>query len=144
MEGVLSEETDSQTIRVDFNKVVEQNSEMLGIFYLKVRSKKFFSKWSERFFMLRRNKLIILKRKSDGRPKYDTAKFIKLERCNLSGVTMEDDKIIFKIYYKNKRIYKFGTKYMDVFTKVYSTLDRRIYNTKNLISEDDLDNNLPH
>ena len=40
--------------------------------------------------------------------------------------------------------YKYGTKYMDLFTKVYSTLDRRIYNTKNLISEDDLDNNLPH
>ena len=58
MEGVLSEETDSQTIRVNFENVVEQNGEMLGIFYLRVRSKKFFSKWSERFFMLRRNKLI--------------------------------------------------------------------------------------
>ena len=144
MEGVLSEETDSQTIRVDFDKVVEQNGEMLGIFYLKVRSKKFFSKWSERFFMLRRNKLIILKRKNDGRPKYETAKFLKLDKCNLSGVTMEDDKIIFKIYYKNKRIYKFGTKHMDVFTKVYSALDRRIYNTKNLLSEDFLEDESPH
>ena len=66
-------------------------------------------------------------------------KFFKLDKCNLSGVTMEDDKIIFKIYYKNKRIYKFGTKHMEVFTKVYSALDRRIYNTKNLISEDLLD-----
>ena len=43
MEGVLSEETDSQTIRVNFENVVEQNGEMLGIFYLRVRSKKFFS-----------------------------------------------------------------------------------------------------
>ena len=59
MEGVLSEETDSQTIRVNFDSVVEQGSELLGIFYLRVSSKKFFSKWSERFFMLRRNKLII-------------------------------------------------------------------------------------
>lgn len=143
MEGVLSEETDSQTIRVNFENVVEQNGEILGIFYLRVRSKKFFSKWSERFFMLRRNKLIILKRKSDGRPKYETAKYIKLDKCNLSGVTMENDKIIFKIYYKNKRVYKFGTKYMEVFNKVYSALDRRIYNTKNLLSEDNLDD-LPH
>ena len=139
MEGVLSEETDSQTIRVNFDTVVEQDSELLGIFYQRVTSKKFFSKWSERFFMLRRNKLIILKRKSDGRPKYSTAKFIKLENCSLSGVTMEDDKIIFKIYYKNKRVYKFGTTYMDVFTKIYTALDRRIYNTKNLLSEDNLD-----
>ena len=143
MEGVLSEETDSQTIRVNFENVVEQNGEMLGIFYLRVKSKKFFSKWSERFFMLRRNKLIILKRKNDGRPKYETAKYIKLDKCNLSGVTMENDKIIFKIYYKNKRVYKFGTKYMEVFNKVYSALDRRIYNTKNLLSEDNLDD-LPH
>ena len=143
MEGVLSEETDSQTIRVNFENVVEQNGEILGIFYLRVRSKKFFSKWSERFFMLRRNKLINLKRKSDGRPQYETAKYIKLDKCNLSGVTMENDKIIFKIYYKNKRTYKFGTKYMDVFTKIYSALDRRIYNTKNLLSEDNLDD-LPH
>ena len=144
MEGVLSEETDSQTIRVNFENVVEQNGEMLGIFYLRVKSKKFFSKWSERFFMLRRNKLIILKRKNDGRPKYGTAKFLKLEKCNLSGVTMENDKIMFKIYYKNKRVYKFGTKHMDVFTKVYSALDRRIYNTKNLLSEDLLEDELPH
>tara|TARA_Y100001958_G_C20804646_1_gene266408 strand:+ start:106 stop:540 length:435 start_codon:yes stop_codon:yes gene_type:complete len=144
MEGVLSEETDSQTIRVNFENVVEQNGEMLGIFYLRVKSKKFFSKWSERFFMLRRNKLIILKRKNDGRPKYETAKFLKLEKCNLSGVTMENDKIMFKIYYKNKRVYKFGTKHMDVFTKVYSALDRRIYNTKNLLSEDLLEDELPH
>ena len=141
MEGVLSEETDSQTIRVNFDSIVEQDAELLGIFYQRVSSKKFFSKWSERFFMLRRNKLIILKRKHNGRPKYSTAKFIKLENCSLSGVTMEDDKIIFKIYYKNKRTYKFGTKYMDVFTKIYSALDRRIYNTKNLLSEDNLDNN---
>ena len=42
MEGVLSEETDSQTIRVNFENVVEQNGEMLGIFYLRVRSKIFF------------------------------------------------------------------------------------------------------
>ncbi len=139
MEGVLSKETDSQTIRVNFNNVVEQDGEMLGILYLKVRSKKFFTKWSERFFMLRRSKLIILKRKSDGRPKYETAKFLKLEKCSLSGVTMEDDKIMFKINYKNKRIYKFGTSHMDVFTSVYSALDRRIYNTKNLLSEDLLD-----
>ena len=139
MEGVLSEETDSQTIRVDFNKVVEQNSEMLGIFYLKVRSKKFFSKWSERFFMLRRNKLIILKRKNNGRPRYETAKFLKLGECELSGISMENDKIIFNLYYKNKRTYKFGTKYMDVFTKLYGTLDKRIYNTKNLLSEEVLD-----
>lgn len=140
MEGVLSEETDSQTIRVKFDSVVEQDSEILGIFYLKVSSKKIFSKWSERFFMLRRNKLILLKRKSDGRPKYETAKFLKLDKCNLSGVTMEDDKIIFQIYYKNKRIYKIGIKHMDVFTNIYSALDRRIYNTKNLLSEDNLDN----
>ena len=139
MEGVLSEETDSQTIRVNFNNVVEQDGEMLGILYLKVRSKKFFTKWSERFFMLRRSKLIILKRKSDGRPKYETAKFLKLDKCSLSGVTMEDDKIMFKINYKNKRIYKFGTSHMDVFTSIYSALDRRIYNTKNLLSEDLLD-----
>ena len=144
MEGVLSEDTDSQTIRVNFENVVEQNGEMLGIFYLRVRSKKFFSKWSERFFMLRRNKLIILKRKNNGRPKYETAKYIKLDKCNLSGVTMENDKIMFKIYYKNKRVYKFGTKHMDVFTKVYSALDRRIYNTKNLLSEDLLEDELPH
>ncbi len=143
MEGVLSEETDSQTIRVNFENVVEQDGEILGIFYLKVRSKKFFSKWSERFFMLRRNKLIILKRKSDGRPKYETAKYIKLDKCKLSGVTMEDDKIVFKVYYKNKRTYKFGTKYMEVCKNVYSALDRRIYNTKNLLSEDLLDDELP-
>lgn len=143
MEGVLSEETDSQTIRVKFDSVVEQDSEILGIFYLKVSSKKFFSKWSERFFMLRRNKLILLKRTSNGRPKYETAKFLKLDKCNLSGVTMEDDKIIFQIYYKNKRIYKIGIKHMDVFTNIYSALDRRIYNTKNLLSEDNLDNE-PH
>ena len=141
MEGVLSEETDSQTIRVNFDSVVEQDSEILGIFYLKSAFKKIFSKWSERFFMLRKSKLIILKRRSDGRPKYETAKFIKLDKCNLSGISMEDDKIIFKIYYKNKRIYKFGTKYMDVFTSIYSALDRRIYNTKNLLSEDNLDEN---
>ena len=54
---------------------------------------------------------------------------------------MENDKIIFKIYYKNKRVYKFGTIYMNVFTKIYSALDRRIYNTKNLLSEDNLDDN---
>ena len=143
MEGVLSEETDSQTIRVNFNNVVEQDGEILGIFYLKVTSKKFFTKWSERFFMLRKSKLIILKRKSDGRPKYETAKFLKLDKCNLSGVTMEDDKIMFKINYKNKRIYKFGTSHMDVFTRIYSALDRRIYNTKNLLSEDNLDDE-PH
>ena len=53
---------------------------------------------------------------------------------------MEDDKIIFQIYYKNKRIYKIGIKHMDVFTNIYSALDRRIYNTKNLLSEDNLDN----
>ena len=141
MEGVLSEETDSQTIRVTFDSVVEQGSELLGIFYLRVSSKKFFSKWSERFFMLRRNKLIIIKRKENGRPKYETAKFIKLEECELSGITMENDKIIFNIYYKNKRNYKFGTKNMDVFNKLYSALERRIYNTKNLLSEDNLDDN---
>ena len=86
--------------------------------------------------MLRRNKLIIIKRKENGRPKYETAKFIKLEECELSGITMENDKIIFNIYYKNKRNYKFGTKNMDVFNKLYSALERRIYNTKNLLSED--------
>ena len=143
MEGVLSEETDSQTIRVNFDSVVEQGSELLGIFYLRVSSKKFFSKWSERFFMLRRNKLIIIKRKENGRPKYETAKFIKLEECELSGITMENDKIIFNIYYKNKRNYRFGTKNMDVFNKIYSALERRIYNTKNLLSEDNLDDE-PH
>ena len=143
MEGVLSEETDSQTIRVNFDSVVEQGSELLGIFYLRVSSKKFFSKWSERFFMLRRNKLIIIKRKENGRPKYETAKFIKLEECELSGITMENDKIIFNIYYKNKRNYKFGTKNMNVFNKLYSALERRIYNTKNLLSEDNLDDE-PH
>ena len=40
MEGVLSEETDSQTIRVNFDNVVEQDGEILGIFYLKVSTKK--------------------------------------------------------------------------------------------------------
>ena len=130
MEGVLSEETDSQTIRVNFDNVVEQDGEILGIFYLKVSTKKFFTKWSERFFMLRKNKLIILKRKNDGRPRYETAKFLKLDKCNLSGVTMENDKIVFKIYYKNKRVYKFGTKHMNVFTNIYNALDRRIYYTK--------------
>tara|TARA_B100000963_G_scaffold138965_1_gene120999 strand:- start:1287 stop:1718 length:432 start_codon:yes stop_codon:yes gene_type:complete len=139
MEGVLSEETDSQTIRVNFDNVVEQDGEILGIFYLKVSTKKFFTKWSERFFMLRKNKLIILKRKNDGRPRYETAKFLKLDKCNLSGVTMENDKIVFKIYYKNKRVYKFGTKHMNVFTNIYNALDRRIYYTKNLLSEDLLD-----
>ena len=143
MEGVLSEETDSQTIRVNFENVVEQDGEILGIFYLKVRSKKFFSKWSERFFMLRRNKLIILKRKNNGRPRYSTSKFLKLEKCELSGISMEEDKIIFNVYYKDKRVYKFGTKSMDVFTQLYSALDRRIYNTKNLLSEDLLDAELP-
>uniref|UniRef100_A0A6C0KET8 PH domain-containing protein n=1 Tax=viral metagenome TaxID=1070528 RepID=A0A6C0KET8_9ZZZZ len=139
MEGVLSRETDSQTITVNFNNVVEQDGEILGIFYLKVTSKKFFSKWSERFFMLRKNKLIILKRKNNGRPRYSTSKFLKLEKCELSGISMEEDKIIFNVYYKDKRVYKFGTKSMDVFTQLYSTLDRRIYNTKNLLSEDLLD-----
>ena len=139
MERVLDEELDSQKIRVDFNSIVEHNSELLGIFYLKVSSKKFFSKWSERFFMLRRNKLIILKRDNNGSPRYETAKFIKLENCELSGISMENDKIIFNIYYKNKRTYKFGTRNMDVFTKLYGALDRRIYNTKNLLSEDLLD-----
>ena len=86
--------------------------------------------------MLRRNKLIILKRDNDGSPRYETAKFIKLENCELSGISMENDKIIFNIYYKNKRTYKFGTRHMDVFTKLYGALDRRIYNTKNLLSED--------
>ena len=38
---------------------------------------------------------------------------------------------------------KFGTKNMDVFNKLYSALERRIYNTKNLLSEDNLDNE-PH
>ena len=42
MEGVLSEETDSQTIRVKFDSIVEQNAELLGIFYQRVSSKKFF------------------------------------------------------------------------------------------------------
>ena len=93
--------------------------------------------------MLRRNKLILLKRTSDGRPKYETAKFLKLDKCNLSGVTMEDDKIIFQIYYKNKRIYIIGIKHMDVFTNIYRALDRRKKNTKNLLSEDNLDNE-PH
>lgn len=139
MERVLDEELDSQKIRVDFNSIAEHNAELLGIFYLKVSSKKFFSKWSERFFMLRRNKLIILKRDNHGSPRYETAKFIKLENCELSGISMENDKIIFNIYYKNKRTYKFGTGYMDVFTKLYGALDRRIYNTKNLLSEDLLD-----
>ena len=97
MEGVLSRETDSQTITVNFNNVVEQDGEILGIFYLKVTSKKFFSKWSERFFMLRRNKLIILKRKNNGRPRYSTSKFLKLEKCELSGISMEEDKIIFNV-----------------------------------------------
>ncbi len=143
MEGVLSRETDSQTITVNFNNVVEQDGEILGIFYLKVTSKKFFSKWSERFFMLRRNKLIILKRKNNGRPRYSTSKFLKLEKCELSGISMEEDKIIFNVYYKDKRVYKFGTKSMDVFTQLYSALDRRIYNTKNLLSEDLLDAELP-
>ena len=131
MEGVLSDETDSQTIRVKYDSVVEQGDEILGIFYLRVSSKKFFSKWSERFFILRRNKLIIIKRKNDGRPKYRTAKFIKLDKCELSGITMENDQIIFNIYYKNKRYYKFGTKNMAVFSKLYSALEIRIYNTKN-------------
>ena len=139
MEGVLSRETDSQTITVNFNNVVEQDGEILGIFYLKVTSKKFFSKWSERFF----NKLIILKRKNNGRPRYSTSKFLKLEKCELSGISMEEDKIIFNVYYKDKRVYKFGTKSMDVFTQLYSALDRRIYNTKNLLSEDLLDAELP-
>ena len=139
MEGVLSDETDSQTIRVKYDSVVEQGDEILGIFYLRVSSKKFFSKWSERFFILRRNKLIIIKRKNDGRPKYRTAKFIKLDKCELSGITMENDQIIFNIYYKNKRYYKFGTKNMAVFSKLYSALEIRIYNTKNLLSEDNLD-----
>ena len=143
MEGVLSRETDSQTITVNFNNVVEQDGEILGIFYLKVTSKKFFSKWSERFFMLRRNKLIILKRKNNGRPRYSTSKFLKLEKCELSGISMEEDEIIFNVYYKDKRVYKFGTKSMDVFTQLYSALDRRIYNTKNLLSEDLLDAELP-
>ena len=143
MEGVLSRETDSQTITVNFNNVVEQDGEILGIFYLKVTSKKFFSKWSERFFMLRRNKLIILKRKNNGRPRYSTSKFLKLEKCELSGISMEEDKIIFNVYYKDKRVYKFGTKSMDVFTQLYSALDRRIYNTNNLLSEDLLDAELP-
>ena len=144
MEGVLSEETDSQTIRVNFESVVVQGPEILGIFYLKVRSKKFFSKWSERFFMLRKSKLIILKRRYDGRPKYETAKYLKLDKCNLSGISMEDDKIIFEINYKNKRIYKFGTRHMDVFTSIYGALEKRIYYTKNLLSEDLLDDDLPH
>lgn len=143
MEGVLSDETDSQTIRVKYDSVVEQGDEILGIFYLRVSSKKFFSKWSERFFMLRRNKLIIIKRKNDGRPKYRTVKFIKLDKCELSGITMENDQIIFNIYYKNKRYYKFGTKNMAVFSKLYSALEIRIYNTKNLLSEDNLDEE-PH
>mgnify|MGYP001188312123 FL=1 len=143
MERVLDEELDSHKIRVDFNSIVDHDAELLGIFYLKVSSKKFFSKWSQRFFMLRRNKLIILKRDNDGSPRYETAKFIKLENCELSGISMENDKIIFNIYYKNKRTYKFGTKYMNVFTKLYGALDRRIYNTKNLLSEDLLDGELP-
>ena len=143
MERVLDEELDSHKIRVDFNSIVDHDAELLGIFYLKVSSKKFFSKWSQRFFMLRRNKLIILKRDNDGSPRYETAKFIKLENCELSGISMENDKIIFNIYYKNKRTYKFGTKHMDVFTKLYGALDRRIYNTKNLLSEDLLDGELP-
>ena len=42
MEGVLSEETDSQTIRVNFEIVVEQGSELLGIFYHELVQKNFF------------------------------------------------------------------------------------------------------
>ena len=82
--------------------------------------------------MLRRNKLIILKRKNNGRPRYSTSKFLKLEKCELSGISMEEDKIIFNVYYKDKRVYKFGTKSMDVFTQLYSAL-----------SEDLLDAELP-
>ena len=78
MEDEIEGDMDSQTIRVEFSSIVEHDTELLGIFYLKVSSKKFFSKWSERFFMLRRNKLIILKRKNNGRPRYETAKFLKL------------------------------------------------------------------
>ena len=85
--------------------------------------------------------IIILKRKNNGRPRYSTSKFLKLEKCELSGISMEEDKIIFNVYYKDKRVYKFGTTYMDVFTKIYTALDRRIYNTKNLLSEDNLDDN---
>ena len=139
MEDEIEGDRDSQTIRVEFSSIVEHDTELLGIFYLKVSSKKFFSKWSERFFMLRRNKLIILKRKNNGRPRYETAKFLKLGECELSGISMENDKIIFNLYYKNKRTYKFGTKYMNVFTKLYGTLDKRIYNTKNLLSEEVFD-----
>jgi len=144
MEGVLISETGSQSIRVNFNDIVQIDSEILGMFYLRVTSKKFFSKWSERFFMLRRNKLIIVKRKSNGRPKYRTIKFLKLDKCELSGITKINDKMVFEIYYKNKRKYVFGTKSMDVFTKLYNLLETRIYNTKNLLSEDRLDEELSH
>ena len=144
MEGVLISETGSQSIRVNFNDIVQIDSEILGMFYLRVTSKKFFSKWSERFFMLRRNKLIIVKRKSNGRPKYRIIKFLKLDKCELSGITKINDKMVFEIYYKNKRKYVFGTKSMDVFTKLYNLLETRIYNTKNLLSEDRLDEELSH
>jgi hypothetical protein len=144
MVGVLISEGDSQTIRVNFNEIVEHDGEILGMIYLKVTSKKFFSKWSDRFFMLRRSKLIIVKRKSNGKPKYVTTKSLKFDKCELSGITKIKDKMVFTLYYKNKRKYVFGTKSMDVFTKVYSALETRIFNTKNLLSLDKLDEELPH
>ena len=50
--------------------------------------------------MLRRNKLIIIKRKDNGRPKYSTAKFIKLENYVYQVLVWKMIKF-FKIYYKN-------------------------------------------
>mgnify|MGYP005688265183 CR=1 FL=1 len=49
MEDEIEGDMDSQTIRVEFSSIVEHDAELLGIFYLKVSSKKFFSKLQSSF-----------------------------------------------------------------------------------------------
>ena len=105
MDNSFIDVANSHIYQLNKNEITMYNGAIIGIIYVKVSSKKFFSKWSKRYFVLTHNILNLRK------PKKHYDKCFLLDDFKLSGITSENRKIIFSIKnkYDNKILFKFGS-----------------------------------
>ena len=123
MENVNSKSIDYLYLKMDdihFN----DNTSAYGSFYYKVKSKKFFSKWSRRIFICSNKEIHFFKFKKHKRVKKKIIYFTQL--CKLSGLEYAVDTNN-RSYFKFSLSYNFGNR-----IKIYKFKSYNIYKAPKL------------
>ena len=120
----FTELTDSDIYSLRRNEITVLNGCVIGIIYIKVTSMKFKYKWSKRYIIIYKNKILIYKPKT----KNENKKSVLLKKLKITGITMEDDKITFEIknISNNRTKYRIGSKNHFGILNLYNYLDMAI------------------